>query len=190
MAAHLRGLDALARLGGDEFGILLANVAEPEEILRRLREVIEHEISIGGLPLSVEASIGYVVAPEHGTDVDELLQLADVAMYVAKAQHLGVVRYDSTQNHYEASNLALMGEVRHAIESDQLVLHYQPKARISDGKIEAVEALVRWQHPTHGLLYPDRFIPLVEQTDLIDKLTEWVVRRALDDLRHFGPASP
>jgi diguanylate cyclase (GGDEF)-like protein len=189
MAAHLRGLDALARLGGDEFGILLANVAEPEEILSRLREVIEHEISVGGLPLSVEASIGYVVAPEHGTDVDELLQLADVAMYVAKAKHLGVVRYDETQNHYDASNLALMGEVRHAIESDQLVLHYQPKARIADGKIEAVEALVRWEHPTYGLLYPDTFIPLVEQTDLIDKLTEWVVRRALDDLRTFGPAS-
>ncbi len=186
MAAHLRGLDALARLGGDEFGILLSNVDEPEEILRRLREVIEHEISVGGLPLSVEASIGYVVAPEHGTDVDELLQLADVAMYVAKAQHLGVVRCDATQNHYDAGNLALIGEVRQAIETDQLVLHYQPKARISDGKVEAVEALVRWQHPTYGLLYPDRFIPLVEQTDLIDRLTEWVVRQALEDLRHFG----
>src|ERR1700677_1126872 len=85
MAAHLRGLDALARLGGDEFGIVLVGVSEPEDILVRLRRVIEHEVEISGVPLSVEASIGYVVAPEHGEDVDELLQLADVAMYVAKA---------------------------------------------------------------------------------------------------------
>jgi diguanylate cyclase (GGDEF)-like protein len=89
MAAHLRGLDALARLGGDEFGIVLAGVREPEEILIRLRQVIEHEVEISGLPLIVEASIGYVVAPEHGEDVDELLQLADVAMYVAKANMRG-----------------------------------------------------------------------------------------------------
>jgi diguanylate cyclase len=189
MASHLRGLDALARLGGDEFGILLADVGEPEEILLRLRDVIEHEISIAGLPISVEASIGYVVAPEHGTDVDELLQLADVAMYVAKAQHLGVVRYDPSQNHYDAANLTLMSELRHAIESNQLVLHYQPKVGIDTGGIEAVEALVRWNHPNLGLLYPDRFIPQVEQTDLIDRLTEWVVRRALEDLIHFGPAA-
>jgi diguanylate cyclase (GGDEF)-like protein len=187
MAAHLRGLDSLARLGGDEFGILLAEVGEPEEILLRLRDVIEHEISVAGLPISVEASIGYVVAPEHGNDVDELLQLADVAMYVAKAQHLGVIRYDPSQNHYDAANLTLMSELRHAIESNQLVLHYQPKVGIDSGGIEAVEALVRWNHPGLGLLYPDRFIPQVEQTDLIDRLTEWVVRRALEDLTHFGP---
>jgi diguanylate cyclase len=108
-------------------------------------------------------------------------------MYVAKAQHLGVVRYDPSQNHYDAANLTLMSELRHAIESNQLVLHYQPKVGIDSGGIEAVEALVRWNHPTLGLLYPDRFIPQVEQTDLIDRLTEWVVRRALEDLTHFGP---
>lgn len=187
MVSHLSGMDALARLGGDEFGILLGNVAEPEEILHRLRDVIEHEVNISGLPLTVEASIGYVVAPEHGSDVDELLQLADVAMYVAKRQHAGVVRYDTSQNHYDAANLALVAELRQAIESDQLVLHYQPKVSIDDHRIEAVEALVRWQHPTQGLLYPDRFIPLAEQTDLIDKLTEWVVANALSDLARFGP---
>jgi len=106
MASHLRGLDALARLGGDEFGVVLVNVKEPEEVLFRLRQVIEHEVEISGLPLSVEASIGYVVAPEHGDDVDELLQLADVAMYVAKAQHAGVVRYEPSQNHYDSEPAA------------------------------------------------------------------------------------
>jgi diguanylate cyclase len=186
MASHLRGLDALARLGGDEFGVLLSDVAEPEEILRRLREVIEHEIGIGGLPLSVEASIGYVVAPDQGTDVDELLQRADVAMYIAKEKHLGVVQYDQSQDHYDSTNLALIAELRHAIDSDQLVLHYQPKVKISSGRFEAVEALVRWQHPVQGMVFPDQFIPLAEQTDLINRLTEWVIRRALEDLRNFG----
>jgi len=148
MAAHLRGrFDALARLGGDEFGIVLVDVQEPEEILIRLRQVIEHEVEISGLPLSVEASIGYVVAPEHGDDVDELLQLADVAMYVAKAQHAGLIRYDPSQNHYDAANLALVSQLRHAIDADELVLFYQPKVSLGDGGVDAVEALIRWQHP-------------------------------------------
>ena len=142
MAAHLRGLDALARLGGDEFGIVLAGVSEPEDILVRLRHVIEHEVEISGVPLSVEASIGYVVAPEHGEDVDELLQLADVAMYVAKAHHAGVMKYDASQNHYDAANLALVSELRHAIDADELVLFYQPKITMADGRVRSVEALV------------------------------------------------
>ena len=187
MRAHLSSSAVLARMGGDEFGVLVSNLANPEMTMLELREVIEGEIDIEDLPLSIEASIGYVLAPAHGADVDELLQLADVAMYTAKAQHLGVVGYDSSQNHYEASNLALIAELRHAIDTDQLVLHYQPKVRIADGRVSSVEALVRWQHPTQGLLAPDRFIPLAEQTDLIDRLTSWVVRRALDDLARFGP---
>lgn len=189
LADHLSGLNALARLGGDEFGVVLSDVDDPDQMLRELRDVIEREINVGGLPLSVEASVGYVMAPAHGTDVDELLKLADVAMYSAKKRHLGVVRYDTSQNHYDASNLALNAELRTAIETDQLVLYYQPKVRINDGRIDAVEALVRWQHPTLGLLQPDRFIPLAEQTNLIDRLTEWVVRRALSDLKNFGPGS-
>jgi diguanylate cyclase (GGDEF)-like protein len=186
MAAHLRGLDALARLGGDEFGIVLAGVREPEEILIRLRQVIEHEVEISGLPLIVEASIGYVVAPEHGQDVDELLQLADVAMYVAKAQHAGVIRYDPSQNHYDAANLALVSELRVALDEDQLVLFYQPKVSLQDGRVDAVEALIRWRHPELGLLSPDRFIPLAEQTGLIDRVTEWVATRAIADLRSWS----
>ena len=186
MAAHLRGLDALARLGGDEFGILLVGVSEPEEILTRLRQVIEHEVEISGLPITVEASIGYVVSPEYGEDVDELLQLADVAMYVAKAQHAGVIGYDPSQNHYDAANLTLVSELRHAIDENELVLFYQPKVSLQDGRVEAVEALVRWQHPELGLLPPDRFIPLAEQTGLIDRVTEWVVVRAIADLRGWS----
>jgi diguanylate cyclase len=182
LADHARKGDTVARLGGDEFGIILQEVEDAEVALQRLRTIIDHEVDVSGLPLSVEASIGYVLAPEDGTDIDELLQRADVAMYVAKSQHAGVTRYDATFNHYDAANLALIGELRHGIDDDQLVLHYQPKARLSDSHIEAVEALVRWQHPTLGLLYPDRFLPLAEQTDVIDKLTTWVLRRALRDV--------
>ena len=187
LASHLHSVDSLARLGGDEFGVILSNIADPDEVLVQLRSVIQREVEVGGLPLSIEASIGYVVAPDDGTDVDELLQLADVAMYVAKRQHAGVMRYDTTQNHYDASNLALVAELRHAIASDQLLLHYQPKVDITNQRADAVEALVRWQHPVHGLLYPDRFIPLAEQTDLIDELTSWVLTRALKDLSVLGP---
>jgi EAL domain-containing protein (putative c-di-GMP-specific phosphodiesterase class I) len=136
--------------------------------------------------LSVESSIGFVIAPDDGIDVDDLLQHADVAMYVAKAQHVGVVRYDAEHDHYDAANLGLIAELRRAIDAGELVMHYQPKASLEDKHVEAVEALVRWQHPTLGLLYPDRFIPLCEQTDLIDRLTTWVMRRALTDIRDLG----
>lgn len=94
----------------------------------------------------------------------------------------GVVRYDASQNHYDASRLTLVAELRHAIASGQLLLHYQPKVEVRSRSINGVAALVRWQHPTQGLLYLDRFIPLVEQTDLIDDLTKWVIARALSDL--------
>lgn len=182
LAAETRPGDTVARLGGDEFGVILIDPADAEGALRRLRGVIELEALVSGLPLSVEASIGYVVAPEDGTDVDELLQRADIAMYVAKAHNAGVVRYDSSQNSYDAANLGLIAELRRAIASDELVLHYQPKTNLDDGRVEAVEALVRWEHPSQGLLPPGRFVPLAEQTDIIFDLTTWVLDRALDDL--------
>jgi diguanylate cyclase (GGDEF)-like protein len=186
LADHTRPQDAVARLGGDEFGVILSEVGDAEEVLRRLRDIIEHEVEVSGLPLSVESSIGYVIAPDDGIDVDDLMQHADVAMYVAKAQHSGVVRYDAEHDHYDAANLGLIADLRRAIDADELVMHYQPKAALEDGHVEAVEALVRWQHPTLGLLYPDRFIPLCEQTDLIDRLTTWVMRTSLTDIRDLG----
>jgi diguanylate cyclase (GGDEF)-like protein len=180
--AETRPGDTVARLGGDEFGVILTDLPDAEGALRRLRGVIELEALISGLPLSVEASVGYVVAPEDGTDIDELLQRADIAMYVAKARHAGVARYDQSQNSYDAANLGLIAELRRAIAADELVLHYQPKTNLDDGRVEAVEALVRWEHPTQGLLPPGRFVPLAEQTDIIFDLTTWVLDRALDDL--------
>jgi len=186
LADHTRPQDAVARLGGDEFGVILSEVGDAEEVLHRLRDIIEHEVEVSGLPLSVESSIGYVLSPDDGIDVDDLLQHADVAMYLAKAQHAGVVRYDADHDHYDAANLGLIADLRRAIDADELVMHYQPKTDLQDRHVDAVEALVRWQHPTLGLLYPDRFIPMCEQTDLIDRLTTWVMRTALTDIRDLG----
>jgi diguanylate cyclase (GGDEF)-like protein len=178
--------DTVARLGGDEFGIVLADGTNANAALLAIREVIGAELTVGALPLSVESSIGFVLAPEDGHDVDALLQRADVAMYLAKARHTGVAHYDALEDHYDASNLGLIGELRPAIASEQLVLHYQPKATVLDGGVESVEALVRWQHPAHGLMLPARFLPRVEQTDVIHELTAWVLRRALLDVVDLG----
>jgi diguanylate cyclase (GGDEF)-like protein len=175
VGANMRPGDTVARLGGDEFGLILCDVADAERALFRLRDVIEREVEIRGLRLSVQASIGFVTTTsETGTDVDTLLQYADVA------------KYQPELDHYEATNLSLVAELRQAINADELVLHYQPQSNIATGCIDAVEALVRWQHPTQGLLYPDRFLPLAEQTDLIDKLTEWVLATALVEMRNLG----
>ena len=141
------------------------------------------QVELRGLPIAVEASIGYAVAPDDGTDVGDLLQRADVAMYVAKARHAGVVRYDVADDDYRAENLELIADFRRGVDAGELVLHYQPKANLADGRIVAVEALVRWNHPTRGLLYPDAFVPLVEPTQLVERLTEAVLDAALDDVQ-------
>jgi diguanylate cyclase (GGDEF)-like protein len=183
---NTRPEDTVARLGGDEFGVVLTGATDAEEALWRLRDIIDREVEVSKLPLSVESSIGFVVAPEDGNDVDDLLQRADVAMYVAKGGHNGVVRYDPDQDEYDVVKLELSGELGKAIDDGQLVLHYQPKASISTGKVEAMEALVRWEHPVRGLVYPDSFIPIAEQTDLIDRLSDWALDRALADLRELS----
>jgi diguanylate cyclase (GGDEF)-like protein len=183
VAGHTRAGDTVARLGGDEFGLILLGARDAERALAEIREVIDRDVEVSGLPLSVQASIGYVLAPEDGGDVDTLMQRADVAMYVAKRTHAGVVRYDRDHDHYDAVNLSLVAELRRAIGAGQLVLHYQPQATLEDDRVEAVEALVRWQHPVHGLLPPDRFLPIAEQTDVIDALTDWVLETALTEIR-------
>jgi diguanylate cyclase (GGDEF)-like protein len=187
LAATMRPGDTVARLGGDEFGLIVCDVADPEPVLWRLRAVIDHEVEISGLPLSVEASVGFVVTPEDGTDVDSLLQHADVAMYAAKSTHAGVVRYEPSLNRFDAGNLSRVSKLRRGIDADELVLHYQPLATLADRKLVAVEALVRWQHPEDGLLYPDQFLPLAEQTDVIDRLTAWVLRTAARQILELAP---
>jgi diguanylate cyclase (GGDEF)-like protein len=189
LSANMRPGDTVARLGGDEFGLVLTDVVDPVSVLQRLREVIDDEVELSALPLSVQASVGYAMCPDDGTDLDDLLQRADVAMYMAKEQHAGVMRYDKAYDHYDATTLGRVSQLRRAIDDGQLRLHYQPQATLADGTVRAVEALVRWQHPTEGLLYPGSFLPLAEQTDVIEKLTDWVLRTALTEIRDLdsGP---
>jgi diguanylate cyclase (GGDEF)-like protein len=174
--------DTVARLGGDEFGLILAHGQSPEVTLRELRALLNVETVVGGLPLSIEASVGYAVAPHDGTGVYDMLQRAEIAMYEAKYRRSGVVRYTPELDSYDAANLRLVSELRHSIEQGALRLHYQPKLVLDTGEVVAAEALLRWEHPSQGLLPPGRFLPLVEHTDLIFEVTEWVLDAALGDL--------
>jgi diguanylate cyclase len=194
LAARLRGQlepgDALARLGGDEFGVIISRPRDESDAVERLtqlRRVISRPLEVNGVPLVMEASIGVALAPDDGATSEGLLQRADLAMYVAKHQHLGVVRYCPEHDSFDASALALVAELRDAIDRDELVLHFQAKGDLRAGGITELEALVRWQHPRHGLLYPDAFVPLAEQTELIDDLTRWVVRTATQALPELDP---
>jgi diguanylate cyclase (GGDEF)-like protein len=185
MRTHLPELSSLARLGGDEFGFTLRSDRNVDEYLVELRDAIAQEVLVQEIPLSVESTIGFAMFPADGETLDELLPFAEIALYAAKDLHTGVLRYGAAQNHFVAADLALMADLRLAIDHDELTLHYQPQISIATGKVEAVEALVRWEHPREGLIYPDRFIGLAEKTDRIDRLTDWVIQRALQDAQHF-----
>ncbi|HEX3906326.1 MAG TPA: bifunctional diguanylate cyclase/phosphodiesterase [Mycobacteriales bacterium] len=188
LGERLRERDLLARLGGNGFGIALGEVHGPSEaveVLNRLREAVNKPLMINGLPLALEASVGFALGPDDGDDTETLLTRAEIAMYVAKDKHLGVVHFHPEHNRHDAATLGLVAELGDGIAADQLVLHYQPKTELRSGRITAVEALVRWNHPTRGLLYPDAFLPAAEQTELVDPLTAWVLRRALQELPSF-----
>jgi diguanylate cyclase len=177
----LRQVDTVARLGGDEFAVLLPEVdAEgAPAVAEKLRVALHQPFTLDGVGLDLDASIGIAVYPDHGGDAAELLQHADVAMYAAKQTHAGFIVYDPAVDQHSPRRLALLGGLRRALERDELVLHYQPKADLRSGQVLGVEALVRWQHPAHGLLGPGEFIPLAERTGLIHPLTRWVLDAAL-----------
>ena len=184
----LREDDTLARLGGDEFCVLLPRVAglgEALEVAERVIGILEEPFDIDGMTLAVGASCGIAVAPADGGSADLLLQRSDVAMYVAKASHANVVAYNDELDVNTPARLALLGDLRTAIGQDQLVLYYQPKAALGSGRIEGVEALIRWQHPSFGLMLPDEFIPMAEHIGVIKPLTTWVLNTALAQLRRW-----
>jgi diguanylate cyclase len=191
LQATLRQVDTVARLGGDEFAILLPRIETADgavTVARKLQAALQEPFVLEGLSVDVEASIGVAIYPEHGNDPEELLQHADIAMYVAKDTHAGFVLFDPTHDQHSPRRLALLGELRRAIEQRQLLLHYQPKVDAHSGQVLGVEALVRWQHPTHGLIPPGEFIPLAERTGLIEPLTHYVLDAALQQCHHWRQA--
>ncbi len=186
LATALRESDTVARLGGDEFGVLLPSLPDRRvvnEVVERIRAVVEQPFNLQGLPLTIETSIGVSIYPEHGEDVETLMQRADVAMYLAKSSNSLFEIYDESRDDYDPSRLTLVGELRRAIDNGELTVFYQPKAGLGDGGVDGVEALVRWAHPERGLLPPDEFIPLAEHTGLIGPLTLHVLDKALGQCR-------
>ena len=191
LKAVLRRGDTLARLGGDEFAVLLDGAPDRSaviELAMRLQDALRRPFALRGVAVELEASVGIALYPEHGTTVGALLQRADVAMYDAKRGHHGVATYSEERDPYSEDRLGLLAELRRALSNEELVLHYQPKVDLASGAVVGVEALVRWQHPTRGLLPPDEFVPLAERTGAVADLTRWVVDAALAQHRAWRDA--
>ena len=182
ISSVLRDDDIIARLGGDEFAIYLGGVpneATATRIARKIHDALAAPFNSAGIILDVEASVGIAVAPDHGTDVHRLMQRADVAMYSAKRSKAGFEVYDESVDPHSADRLSLTADLRRAVDNNEFLLHYQPKALLSDGRVEGVEALLRWQHPERGMVPPGVFIPIAEDNGLMKPITLWVVDEAL-----------
>ena len=200
MADRLRHIaerpDMVAREGGDEFAVLMpqANFEDAQALARRILGSMEQSFEIGGddaIPAQsfmLDVTIGIALFPEHGSDANHLIQHADVAMYQAKRLNSGFAFYEAGQDMHSMERLSLMGELRRAISDSEMELHYQPIIDIAARRLGGVEALVRWNHPTRGLLYPDSFIPLAEHTGLIRALDRWVVEAALQASQAWAQA--
>jgi diguanylate cyclase (GGDEF)-like protein/PAS domain S-box-containing protein len=177
----LRASDTVARLGGDEFAVLapaVPDAATATAVAQKLRGAVAQPVVIAGLQVEVEASVGVALFPEHGEDVETLIRHADVSMYASKSTHVPVV-YAAEHDHHSVARLTLLAELRQGLRRNELILHYQPQMMAVTGEIHSAEALARWQHPQHGLLGPDSFIPLAEQSGLIRSLTSHVLDKAL-----------
>jgi diguanylate cyclase (GGDEF)-like protein len=176
-----RRTDTVARLGGDEFAVLLPTegVEGAKLVARKIVEVLAEPLTIEGHLVDVGASIGIAGYPEHGEDADTLMRCADVAMYSAKRGGTGFEIYDARHDQSTPGRLSLLGELRHAVEHDELVLLYQPKIGLAARAATAAEALLRWNHPERGRLLPESFVPFAEQTGYIKAVTRWVLDHAL-----------
>ena len=182
--------DLLARMGGDEFAVLLpdAGMARAREVGAGLLAALRDAFVLDGMPLHVDASVGIALCPDHGRDRSLLLARADTAMYAAKKGRHGFEVWAPDGTPASRDRLETLEQLRTALDTDQLDNHYQPKLDLRTGTVVGVEALVRWNHPDRGLLFPDVFLPLAEQAGLMRRLALGVLERALRDLQAWRAA--
>jgi diguanylate cyclase (GGDEF)-like protein/PAS domain S-box-containing protein len=182
----IRDSDIVARLGGDEFVVVLSGIESDDAaagVARKISQTVSAPYLIAGNPLRTSPSIGISIYPDNATEIGDLVRFADVAMYDAKARGRGIYQfYAPEMSRASSSRMALEADLRSALEKHQFLLHYQPQLDLRTGRLTGVEALVRWQHPTRGLVPPAEFIPLAEEIGLIAALGDWVMRESCRQL--------
>ncbi len=188
LRSALRDSDTVARLGGDEFAILLPNINDEKQVkqaAKKIAEEIDKPFIFENQNVHVGISIGIALYPKDNEQTSKLMRQADVAMYVAKRSHQDYAFYESEQDQHSLSRLSMAGELRQALNDKQFVIHYQPTINLETEQVVGVEALVRWQHPKKGLIAPSEFIPLAEQTGLVQDLTTLVLEESLQQLHSW-----
>jgi diguanylate cyclase (GGDEF)-like protein len=192
LRATLRESDTVARFGGDEFAVLLpvTDTEGGERAARKVLQALEEPVVVDGRPLAVHGSIGIACFPLHAANGEELMQKADVAMYLAKTEQCGYAIYSPERDRHTEHRLSLMTALRRGVDDKEFVLDYQPIVELATGRVRAIEALLRWNHPQQGRLLPKDFIRLAEHTGLITPLTSFVVERSLADWVNVAAAPP
>lgn len=187
----LRAVDTVARLGGDEFAVLLTEEVSPRRTLRAAERVLacfDEPHHIDGMSLQCGASLGVAMYPAHGPDAETLRMHADIAMYAAKRRGGGVAVYDADRDQPNLDRMTLVAQLRHGLDSDEFVLHYQPVIELATARVVRVEALLRWDHPGRGLIGPEEFIGVAEVSGAIRPLTRWVLEQAARDIVELDSA--